>query len=129
MRLWMLQFTHGVEIGAHLAYIGHYARTKDDNVRKIAEDELEHQRLLKEILGNYNSKTNKFIDFVFYMIGNMVRYLCYISPKFMLDRVAMLLELFAVFSYNKLAQEFPDFELTLNKMGEIEQKHVEYFKK
>jgi rubrerythrin len=128
MKLWMLKFTHGVEVGAHLAYVGHYARTNDRKVESIAKDELHHQALLKKILKSYNSEPDALIDFIFYLIGSTVRYLCYISPEFMLNKVAMLLELFAVFSYDKLAQEFPDFEELLKSMEKTEQEHVDYFR-
>lgn len=124
----MLKFTHGVEIGAHLAYLGHYQRTRDINVFKIAYDEDLHKKQIKIILRTHKTKPNPIIDLMFYIVGSIVRYLCYISPVFLLNKVAMLLEMFAVFSYEGLANRFPDHRDTLLEMGETEKRHIEYFK-
>ena len=128
MRLWMLKFTHGVEIGAYLAYLGHYSRTKDPEVLKIAYEEDLHKKQLKIILRTYKSSTNPIIDFIFYAIGNMVRYLCYISPVFLLNKVATVLEVFAIYSYRELAKEFQDSKEILLEMGKTEERHKEYFR-
>ena len=123
----MLQFTHGVEIGAHLAYVGHYKRTNDSRVGSILEDELEHQLIIKSILKHHGRKTIFMIDLLFYMVGKMVGYMCRFSPIFMLNKIAMLLELFAVVSYKQLAKEFPLYVNTFLEMEETEQEHADYF--
>lgn len=128
MRLFMLKFTHGVEIGAHLAYLGHHARTGDFNVFQIAYDEDLHKKQIEVMLRFYKTKPNPIIDFIFYIIGSIVRYLCYISPVFLLNKIATALEMFAVFSYEGLANRFPEHREILLEMGETEKKHIEYFK-
>lgn len=127
MKLLMLKFTYGVEVGAHLAYLGHYTRTKDLKVLSIAYDEDLHKKQIAIILRNHKTKPSLLINSVFFIIGNIVRYLCYISPKFLLNKVATTLELFAVFSYKELAKRFPDYKKVLEEMEETEQAHANYF--
>jgi rubrerythrin len=124
----MLKFTHGVEVGAHLAYVGHYKRTNDNKVRLIASQEAQHQEQIRGMLASYGEKNSPVFDVPFSVIGNTVRYLCSISPLFMLNSVAKLLEKFAVFSYNDLAERFPDYRDELLEMAETELEHEEYFK-
>lgn len=124
----MLQFTHGVEIGAHQAYLGHFARTGDLKVKDIANDEMLHQKQIRYMLAICKSKTNPLFDIPFFVIGRTVSLLCRISPRFMLNIIANLMEKFAVFSYNQLAERFPDFRETLLEMAATELEHEEYFK-
>lgn len=125
----MLKFTHGVEVGAHQAYLGHYSRTGDINVKNIAADELEHQRLIKRILKTHRTSTSILFDAPFWVVGNLVAVMCLISPKFLLNRVASLLEKFAVFSYDKLADRFPAYRSNFLEMAEKELEHELYFSK
>jgi rubrerythrin len=127
MKLFMLKFTHGVEVGAEMAYLGHYERTKDLNVLNIAVDESKHQKEIKRILKSYNTKPNYLIDFMFCTIGIIVGVLCLISPVFLLNKVATILEKFAVFSYTELAKKFPEYKDLLNEMEDTEQAHIDYF--
>ena len=128
MRLWMLKFTYGVEIGAHLAYLGHYGRTKDLNISNIAKEEKQHQEIIKIILREHGTTTNFFINSVFWIVGTIIRYLCYVSPVFLLNRVATALEIFAVYSYKDLSVKFPKNKALLLEMGKTEEEHIKYFR-
>ncbi len=126
--IWMLKFNHGVEIGAHLAYLGHYGRTGNKNIQQIAQDEVEHRQNLKTILASYKHTSSRAIDTVFWIIGNIIRYLCYILPEFMLNKVAQCLEIFAVFSYDRLSVQLPEWGYVLSEMADKEKEHEEYFR-
>lgn len=128
MKHFYLKFTHGVEIGAKLAYFGHYERTKDRNVLDIAYKEEEHRNAVETMLRHYGEEPSRVIDQVFGAIGNTIGLLCLISPRFMLNFVASSMETFAVFSYGYLAVIYPDFRENLTQMALEEQKHEQYFK-
>ena len=124
----MLKFTYGVEIGAHLAYLGHYGRTKDLNISNISKEEKQHQEIIVTILREHGTTTNFFINSIFWIIGTIIRYLCYISPVFLLNRVATALEIFAVYSYKDLSIKFPKNKALLLEMGRTEEEHIKYFR-
>jgi len=125
--LLMLQFTHGVEMGANNAYLGHFARTNDPKVKEIADDELLHQEQIRDILAKCGSTTNPIFDIPFLMVGKIVGLLCLIAPLFTLNIIANLLEKFAVFSYNQLAERFPEYKEQLLEMAATELEHEAYF--
>lgn len=129
MKHFLLKFNHGVEIGAIEAYIGHYKRTKDINILIIANEELEHKLQLCKILDFYDEKPSKIIDFIFKVIGFIIRQLCQLCPIFMLDYVAQIMELFAVVNYVKLSIIYPEFSDIFLKTAKAELTHKLYFKK
>lgn len=127
LALLLLQFNHGVEIGAYLAYKGHYTRTKDINIKRISRDELHHKLMIKWVLRNYNKTTSRIIDSIFKIIGLIILHLCKVSPKFLLNMVAKSLEIFAVFSYNYISTLLPNFKTELIEMSLKEDEHKKYF--
>jgi len=126
--LLMLQFTHGVEMGANNAYLGHFARTNDPRVKEIADDEMLHQEQIRDILAKCGSTTNPIFDIPFLIVGKTVGMLCRVSPLFALNLIANILEKFAVFSYNQLAERFPEYREQLLEMAAVELEHEAYFK-
>ena len=124
----LLKFNHGVEIGARLAYLGHYKVTGDTKILAIANEELEHRKTVKRILETLGHKPFWGFDMFFTLVGNTIQYLCYISPKFALNWVASIMEVFAVFNYTKLARIYPRFDITFKDMAEAEKLHEDYFK-
>lgn len=128
MKHFYLKFNHGVEIGARLAYIGHYKRNRDEHILRIAEEELRHQTVLALMLRQYGEKPSTVIDSFFWVVGSCISVLCKIFPEFMLNLVASLMEKFAIFSYRKLAVTYPNFTYTFLKMALAEESHDEYFK-
>lgn len=129
MKHLLLKFNHGVEIGARLAYLGHYKATGDQKVLAIANEELHHMNTLAEILEYYNEKPIPAIDNTFKVVGTIINLACQISPKFMMNFIAKSMELFAVVNYSYLSTVYPEFEYTLKGMAKAELEHETYFTK
>jgi rubrerythrin len=127
MKHFALKFTHGVEIGAEMAYRGHYMRTKDPKVLEIANDERSHRRKLDYALLTLQTKPSWLITKFFTFVGHSVAVTCLIAPKASLNWVARLLEAFAVFSYEKLALKYPQFQENFIEMAGTEKRHQQYF--
>lgn len=128
MKHFLLKFNHGVEIGARLAYIGHFKRTKDSKINFIAYDELRHRHHLEQILKYYDQEPNPIIDAIFWSIGGCIGWACQYSPLWSLNWVARIMELFAISNYVKLATVYPAWNLTLYSMAANEKDHEEYFR-
>lgn len=130
MNHFLLKFNHGVEIGANLAYLGHYRRTLDPKVKEIAEDEVEHKLRLEFVMDQYGVKPSKLIDGSFLVIGTCIYWSCQISPKFALNFVARTMELFAIYNYSKLAYKYSrhGYGYLFREMADKEREHEEYFK-
>lgn len=124
-----LKFNHGVEIGAHLAYIGHYKRTDDKKIHEIASEEVSHRLELEYMLDYLGEQPSPLIDESFRLVGNVIRKLCAVSPVFLLNLVARSLEIFAVFNYRRLAKKYPQFAPKLLEMAEAEGRHEDYFRR
>ena len=129
MKHFLLKFNHGVEIGAYLAYVGHFKRTNDPKVQAIANEELEHREELCLTLKYYGELPNPTIDRCFTVIGKTIQLLCAVSPKFMLNFVATSMELFAVVNYSYLSVLYNDFHYSFKKMAETEMQHQKYFQR
>lgn len=116
-----------MEIGAQLAYEGHYKVTKDKHVKKISEDEIRHQMILLDMLRERKSSPNHLLNLLFIIIGNIIKELCSYFPKFMLNKVANIMELFNIFSYSQMAKIFPEYRETFLEMQKNEEEHSKYF--
>jgi rubrerythrin len=127
MAHFMLKFNHGVEIGAYWAYIGHYERTGDPEIFRIAMEEEKHRRKLQRTLEYFGDRPNDTVNQAFMKIGLVIRFLCKYSPLFMLNFVACSMELFAIFSYRRLAKKYPYFRSMFTEMAEAEERHARYF--
>lgn len=124
----MLKLSFAIEIGAYLAYVGHFGVSKDPEVKRIAREELEHMVYLKRMLASYKSEPSPVMNFGFLLIGTTIKYTCYITPKFLLDFVASIMEKFNVYNYRYMATVFPQFSSTFTEMQESEEEHERYFK-
>lgn len=129
MKHFMLKFNHGVEIGAHLAYIGHFKRTGEKRIAMIIEEEADHGETLESILEYYGQRPSPLISAFFTIVGTMIQFMCRFSPLFMLDFVARSMELFAVFNYGYLSAAYPEFEFTFHRMARTELEHQQFFKR
>ena len=123
----LLKFNYGVEIGAYLAYSGHYSVTGDYRIRLIAKEELVHRLTIRKILTSYGERPSKVFNFIFGTIGKSINFLCHYSPTFLMDFVARSMEIFAVISYRHLAKLYPEHEQTFISMAEAEDVHKRYF--
>lgn len=128
MKHFLLKFNHGVEIGANLAYIGHWQRTNDKKIYSICIDEVQHQLHLESILEDFDEVPSRVIDFIFRAIGHSIMFLCAFCPIWSLNLVARSMEIFAVYNYSKLAKKYPKYETLFLEMAKTEQEHKEYFK-
>jgi hypothetical protein len=128
MKHFLLKFNHGVEIGAALAYAGHYKRTKDQMILDIEGDEIQHQLDLEEMLEEQGDSPSILLDLLFASIGWCVYASCQVAPAFMLNPVARFLEVFAVFSYRNCAKVYPVYAEKFKEMELIESEHEKYFK-
>ena len=128
MKHFLLKFNHGLEIGALLAYLGHYLRTKDDNVWRIAVDELVHMKKIEDVLREFDEKPSKVIDSVFRVIGKTIQVLCKVCPLWSLNFIARSMELFAVFNYEKLALVYLGHYDRFMDIALSEESHGRYFK-
>lgn len=129
MRHFLLKFNHGVEIGARLAYLGHYDRTKDSNILDIANEELDHKLKVRYVLGLHNESPSTAIDTGFTIVGNIIKFLCKFCPIWSLDLVARSMEMFAVVNYRRLAIMYPEARAVLTSMSEAEKRHETFFSK
>lgn len=129
MKHFLLKFNHGVEIGARLAYLGHYDATGDRKIKKIASEEFEHREVLRQILAYYGETPSRIINFLFTFVGSTIGNLCLFCPFFMLDFVARTMETFAVINYSYLATLYPDYSSTFREMAKTELAHETYFKR
>jgi len=127
MKYWLLKFNYGVEIGARLAYLGHYARTKDPRILEIADEELKHRAAVFAMLRQSGRWPSITICAFFLVVGNVIKALCAISPLFLLDFIARTMEVFAVANYEYLARLLPEFESVLLPMAAAEKVHQQYF--
>lgn len=127
VKLTLLKFCHGVEIGAYWAYQGHYRVTQDPQIRKISKEELKHMVLIRRVLISYGTKPNIFFNAGFYVIGKIVFRLCFLTPHLALDLVAGFLEKLNIVSYFYMAQKFPEYASLFEEMQANEASHEEYF--
>ena len=125
----LLRFTHAVEIGAYLAYTGHFKRTGEAGIYKIMTEEKEHREMIVTILTHHNREPFILFDLFFFIVGTTIQQLCRIAPVRCLDFVARIMEMFAVVSYNALAQLYPNYSNTFHQMADTEGRHESYFAK
>lgn len=123
----LLRFNYAVEIGAYLAYKGHYKRTNDLSIRYIAREELKHRCLLRRILKDHKKQPFFLFNWIFKVIGSTIGMLCQISPVFLLDYVAEIMEMFAIVNYEKLIEIYPEYTLTFREIIRSEENHRKFF--
>jgi rubrerythrin len=123
----LLKFNYAVEIGAYLAYRGHYKRTGDISIRHIAREELKHRYILRRILRDHNAKPFWLFNRIFKTIGSVIEQLCRISPLFLLDYVARSMELFAIVNYKYLLDIYPDYDASFRYIIKSEENHKRFF--
>lgn len=127
MKHFLLKFNHGVEIGARLAYMGHFKRTGDRKIYEIALEEASHQMALFETIRYYDEYPSKVIDGFFTAVGTTIGKLCCVCPIWSLNFIARSMEMFAVVNYGYLAVLYPEFEYTFRMFARAEHEHEKYF--
>ena len=127
MKHLQLKFNHGVEIGAYWAYRGHAKRTKELMLVLIYMDEWFHRKDLAKMLDELGHKPSKIINGFFYLVGWTIFCLCQVCPIWSLNFVAQVMEKFAVYSYESLAEKYPQYRDELLKMATKEKEHEDWF--
>lgn len=134
--IWLLKFSHGVEVGAWNAYKGHRESLTDkDEIETIAfiqEEELGHQINLEYFLEDLNSSISPTIDFIFKMVGKLMGFLCKVLGHRLPMRGAGMIETLGVINYRIVANEarkcgFERMAQVLDEMGATEIEHKKYF--
>jgi rubrerythrin len=100
---------------------------KDKNIKRIAVEELKHMVHLKRILAYYDSKPSIILNSVFFTIGHVIQTTCAITPHFMLNKMASILEVFNVVSYSHMKERLPLFAVEFEYMAKQEKEHEDYF--
>lgn len=126
MRFLLLKFCYAVEIGAYLAYVGHYKASKDSVIKSIKRDELVHMVNIRKVLVCYSHAPNLVFNLAFFMIGSIIKVLCSVTPLVLLDGVAQIMEVFNIISYDLMAKLFPEHKEIFNDMEESEREHEIY---
>jgi hypothetical protein len=129
MKHLLLKFTYSVELGAYLAYKGHFNRTNDLLIETIMWDEVHHREVCAGFLKELGSGPTKWFDIPFFLIGSSIKWLCKFCPLWSLDFVARLMEVFAVASYDQLSLKYPQYALKFHEMSDAEAEHAEFFRK
>lgn len=127
MRLTLLKCCYAIEIGAHLAYVGHYKVTDDKEIRRISNEELRHMVMISAVLSAYGTVPNRLMNTVMYCVGKSVQLACRVTPKAGLALVAGMLEKMNIVSYRYMAEKFPRFEHEFIEMQRNEAEHEQYF--
>lgn len=128
MNITILKFCFAVEIGAYLAYVGHYKASNDRKIKSIMRDELTHMVNIKRVLSSMGQKPTVIFNLPFLCIGHIIRVTCSITPKPLLDFVARIMEKFNVVSYDYMAKSFPEHKEIFLEMSQNELDHEIYFK-
>jgi rubrerythrin len=126
MKFIFLRFCYGVEIGAYLAYVGHYEASGDRFIKSIKRDELRHMVMIKRVLAAHGRKPSLLFNIPFLIIGNIIRLTCKITPLVLLDGVAQIMEVFNIISYDIMAKSFPKYKQLFNEMEQNEKDHEIY---
>lgn len=128
MKHFLLKFNVGVETGAYLAYLGHFNRTGEPGIHRIMREEQQHKNTLLDFLEELGEEPSLPIVFFFLAVGSVIKFMCSFMPLWSLNFVARTMELFAVFSYKKIADLYPSYSRYFMEMAETEQRHEEYFR-
>lgn len=136
--IWLLKLSHGIEIGAINAYLGHVESLKNESVQKeilmIASEEVRHKRQVAEFLEILNSAPSPLINRIFSIVGHCMGFLCHYTGYYIPMLGAGLIETMGVVNYEIVAKEA--FKQNQNRIGTIllemaatELEHKNYFKR
>jgi demethoxyubiquinone hydroxylase (CLK1/Coq7/Cat5 family) len=132
----LLRKAYSGELGAALAYNGHWRSLKDPReiaeIKQIEQDELEHRKLIGEMLEELGSGPKFFTDKMIWILGNGLKYLCFIAGYHLPMAVAAWLEARNVVEYKDAARlalkaQLPQYIKDLNEMSQAEHEHELYF--
>ena len=132
----LLQQAYSAEKAAAFAYQGHAGSVKPADekkaIRQIEEDEWNHRREVKQIMGLYDIPVSKYYEIRFYIIGRIISWSCYVIGRFMPFYFAGRLESGNVCEYFRMKEFFNSLGIhahdkILYEMGIKEKEHEVYF--
>lgn len=132
----MLRKAHSGELAAYYAYKGHWQSVSDPlqrkKIQKIQEEELEHRKIVYNMLKRLGSKPSFTRDTTFVVCGHVLGFLCKYTGWFLPMKVALLIEEIGVVSYwdmldCSLMEGHPELTMTFLAMARTEEEHKKYF--
>ena len=134
----MLKSAHAIEIGAINAYSGHFRSLPFGSeerrmIKRMRTEEKVHKLALEKMMNQYQESSNRFLDFILFLIGQSIAAGCF----FMGYRAAMwgakIMEIMGSDIYRKLSTEATkcgviQMAKDLWTMNEQEQAHEIYLK-
>ena len=133
----ILRGAHGGELGAALAYDGHWRSLRNPDeiaeVHQIALDELEHRARVREMLAELGVEPDPWRERLMFAIGTMIGWLCRVGGWFIPMYGAGRLESGNVREYEDAARFAAvsgcgHFVPDLLHMAEVEWDHEHYFR-
>ena len=133
----MLQKARAAELGAFLAYEGHWKSLSDQEereaIRTIQRDELEHFTVVSKMLTHLGGKPSWALDAVFTVIGNTLSFLCKYTGWLLPMKGALIFEKIGVNNYYEmievaLREGHPELCITFTQLLAREEEHQLYFK-
>lgn len=133
-----MKAAHAIEVGASLAYYGHYRSLPQDsserlNVFLIMKDEIKHRKTLYCQLAEMGECTNPVLDGAFWLIGSSISLACHLMGRDLAMWGARIMEKLGTVCYLELSRTARDLGETalegmLVDMFAAEKRHEEYFK-
>lgn len=132
----MLRKAHSGELAAYHAYEGHWKSVSDlaqqKKIQKIQEEELEHRKIVANMLKYLESRPSLTRDTIFMVFGHALGFLCHYTGWFLPMKVALLIEEIGVVSYwdmldCSLMEGHPELTMTFLAMAKTEEEHKKYF--
>jgi rubrerythrin len=132
----ILQCAYSGELGAALAYRGHWKSVKDPSekkhIRQIEHEEWVHRRRVGEMLVSLRSAPVKSKEIRLWITGRMIGLACHLIGWFMPMYFAGRIESRNVEEYLAAARHaralsLAEFESDLLRMAEVERQHEKFF--
>jgi demethoxyubiquinone hydroxylase (CLK1/Coq7/Cat5 family) len=132
----ILRAAHSGELGAALAYRGHWKSLSDiterDSVRKIEADEWAHREQVRELLVTLGERPSYPRDGLFWCVGRLFGFLCGMGGRYLPMYFAGLIEYMNVDQYSRasrlaLGLGMDSIARTLAAISAAEKAHADYF--
>ncbi len=134
--IFILQRAYSGELGAALAYRGHWKSVKDsserERIRQIEDEEWIHRRRVGEMLASFGSAPVRLKEFRLWITGRMIGAACHVIGWFLPMYFAGRIESSNVEEYVEAARHaralsLTEFERDLLHMAEVERQHEKFF--
>lgn len=132
----ILQRAYSGELGAALAYRGHWKSVRDfserERIQQIEEEEWIHRRRVGEMLVSLGSAPVRFKEIRLGIVGRMIGLACHLIgwflPMYFAGRIeSSNVEEYLTAARHALALDLAEFESDLLHMAEVERQHEKFF--